>query len=418
MWLNLAVIGIIGIVVIFMASQGLFSAFLHFVCVVAAGAIAFAVWEPVVRLFLGARMPDYAWGLSLMVLFALSLVLLRIVTIKLVPSQVFFGTTVNTVGGGVMGAASGIISCGFIVLGLHMVQSPSEFLGYKGWTIDTTGAVTRVAGAGGNLWVPVDTLTAKFYKYASLGPMYTPNSLAVWYPELDKQANLSQVSINDGEGRQGMAPDHVRVERMWEVDGAAMTNPTPAEFLAQEAGGIDPQTQAPGGQFKVIVVETAINKGAADKGDQLRMTKAQVSLVSRTPETGPDEYQAVYPHAFIQRYATDSADEGRFLFDADGIAASSVGGATDRVILKFEFIVPRTWEPHHLIMRNIRTDLPRTAPTPWTVRDLLALNTGQPAPTAGRATSTKPWLGFLSVLAGTIMILGVTVMDSKRGHQD
>ena len=47
MILSVVVSLIVLLIAYWWASQGLFDAFIHFVCVVIAGALAFAFWEPV-----------------------------------------------------------------------------------------------------------------------------------------------------------------------------------------------------------------------------------------------------------------------------------------------------------------------------------------------------------------------------------
>lgn len=63
------------------ANQGLFDAFIQLICVVIAGALAFALWEPITIGFLlsGGGFDSYAWGVSLGFLFLGLLFLLRFV---------------------------------------------------------------------------------------------------------------------------------------------------------------------------------------------------------------------------------------------------------------------------------------------------------------------------------------------------
>ena len=45
---NIILLGLIGLIAYWWANQGLFSAILHLLCVIVAGAVAFGVWEPLV----------------------------------------------------------------------------------------------------------------------------------------------------------------------------------------------------------------------------------------------------------------------------------------------------------------------------------------------------------------------------------
>ena len=70
---------------------GFFSAAIHMLCVLVAGAIAFALWEPIAYLILDnvagnkgflSFLPGMAWGVALVVPFCVSLALLRVATNK------------------------------------------------------------------------------------------------------------------------------------------------------------------------------------------------------------------------------------------------------------------------------------------------------------------------------------------------
>jgi hypothetical protein len=51
--LNIIVIAFAALIAYWWATQGLFSAVLHLVCVTAAGVLAFATWDPATDLLLG-----------------------------------------------------------------------------------------------------------------------------------------------------------------------------------------------------------------------------------------------------------------------------------------------------------------------------------------------------------------------------
>src|SRR5690349_10701262 len=87
---NLIVIAIVLLIAYWWANQGLFSAILHMLCVIAAGAIALSIWEPVTVGYLlrGNGFDDYAWGVTLVGSFVIILLILRVATNKIVPNNV------------------------------------------------------------------------------------------------------------------------------------------------------------------------------------------------------------------------------------------------------------------------------------------------------------------------------------------
>ena len=93
---NLLVIAFAGLIAYWWANQGLFSALIHLVCVIVAGALAFATWEPFTGIVLGVpALEPYARGIALLAPFALYLFLARLAGDKLVPDNLNFPHAVN-----------------------------------------------------------------------------------------------------------------------------------------------------------------------------------------------------------------------------------------------------------------------------------------------------------------------------------
>src|SRR4026209_1796579 len=100
--LNIVIIALVLLITYWWANQGFFSSILHLLCTIVAGAIALAFWELVTTKFLlrGSNFDDYAWGVSLISLFVLTLAVLRVATNKLAPNNVQLPHWANLVGGG------------------------------------------------------------------------------------------------------------------------------------------------------------------------------------------------------------------------------------------------------------------------------------------------------------------------------
>ena len=127
---NLILIALVALIAYWWINQGLFSAVLHFVCVVVAGALAFAVWEPLAVKMLDADFAsDYAWGIALLGPFSLFLFLARLACDKLVPNNLNFPQWAHYSVGGVFGAASGVLTIGMLLIGGGFIKSAKdEFL--------------------------------------------------------------------------------------------------------------------------------------------------------------------------------------------------------------------------------------------------------------------------------------------------
>ena len=93
--------------------EGFFSGLIHLACVIVAGAVAFAFWEPLAVAMLGSSSTrEWAWGVSLLAIFCFALFLLRLAGNLLIPDKLNFPHIVDIVGGGATGAAAGLLTAG------------------------------------------------------------------------------------------------------------------------------------------------------------------------------------------------------------------------------------------------------------------------------------------------------------------
>ena len=92
MILSVLIIIVIALAAFWWGNQGAFSALLHMLCALVAGAVGFAVWEPLAFMFLNAgglpkSIPQFAWGLGLAIPFIVTFVVLRVLCDTLVKSN-------------------------------------------------------------------------------------------------------------------------------------------------------------------------------------------------------------------------------------------------------------------------------------------------------------------------------------------
>ena len=131
---NLVLLAIAALITYWWANQGAFSALLHLVCVIVAGAVALAFWEPLTNLIMrGSFFDDYAWGVSIVVLFVITLLILRIMLDKVAPANMKFPHWVNIAVGGTAGAAAAVLSIGIFLIGAGHLQTRNELMGFRGW---------------------------------------------------------------------------------------------------------------------------------------------------------------------------------------------------------------------------------------------------------------------------------------------
>lgn len=340
---------------------GLFSAFLALVCVIAAGAVAFGVWEPIAYLILektgtsgfGGFIGDNAWGIALIAPFAISLLILRVSVDLFVRKNLQFSDLANTVGGIVFGATSGFIGAGMVVLSLSFMRLPGDLLGYQ-TVSDQSGNMV----ADGGLWIPADKAVAGLYSHLSMGAFATDAPLAKLQPAVHQQGGMLRMTYEDA-SRVTIKPGDASVIKAYEVKGT-IDALTADSFSPKKQNVLYPDGSKPsGGTLRGYVVR--FGSGAKEKGGNVVITPGQVRLIGTNADGGTF---AVHPIAAVAAPDGISTTLYRFRFDAKEPFIASVGGSSESYF-GLEFMLPDGASPTHLLVKNIRIDVSGTALTAY-----------------------------------------------------
>lgn len=329
---NLVIILIVLLIAYWWANQGLFSSLLHLVCVIAAGAIAIGLWEPVtLSLFMrGSGFDDYAWGVTLVLLFCVSLFVLRMASDRLAPGNINIPTWANLTFGFALGLCSAVITAGILLTGAGFVQSHQEIVGYSGF--GRSGRTAEVTRIGGQLWLPVHQITSGFYEYLSVGslyPYFNNTPLAHYNPELYKQASLVRDSYQFGKGKLSLLPSAATVERV--------------------------QRDERSNRHAVTVDFKALSR---DFGQQLTLSRSQVRLITHPVGGRP---RIIHPDAWTQE--VQERGQQRFRFDDVTHYITSIPGR-EAATVTIEFPVPAGSTARFIQIRGTRYALPQAAPVP------------------------------------------------------
>jgi len=314
---NIIVLLAVLLIAYWWSNQGFFSGLLHLLAVIIAGAVAFAAWEPLTvgLLLRGGQFDNYAWGISLLVVFTLTLFLTRLALDRIAPANIDLPHAANIIGGGLCGAGAGILTVGIVLVGFGHIQSNRSIAGWVGYArSERDGQVTQVNA----LWLPVHELSTSFFGYLSVTSMWSPEALWHVQPRLDRQATLLRDSYGEGSGQLSLAPDAASVDQF--------VMPTPGQAL----------------------VVMSFTSKAIDFSDQLALAQSQVRLISDA--SGLEQARVVHPVGFIQ-------DDGFWKYDSYGYYASSIAGQ-ESVTLGFEFVVPGDFTPKYIQVRGTRFRLP------------------------------------------------------------
>lgn len=371
---NVIIVGVTLLIAYWWANQGLFSAIMHCLCVMAAGAIALAFWEPIVVNYLltGSQFDNYSWGMTLGGLFVVSLFILRTICDKVAPDNVKFPEMVNTLVGGLVGAWAGVVTMGMAVIACGLIQGPVEVVGFVGWARDgnSNGVPVKLT----SMWVPVAEITEKFYDTLSRGALSPIKStpLAEYYPRLtDTALSLNRDTFFDGEGRVSIKPDSVTIG----------------------AFNHDPSFKSMDNSQGAYSIEFTVDAGAFDGGEQFVLSSAQTRLTS-----GGSKPAVAFPSKFNQ--PGDQGTRQTFNFDDISNFASSVPGEQDaKIVLVFPADDFATNPPRFFFLKGLRFQLPPA--TPADIGALLDLTVADDAP---EQDDSSPDGGFVSDISNFVAV--------------
>lgn len=361
MMMSIIAIVIVAVIAYLQAIRGFFSSMINLICVIAAGAVAFGLWETVAYALL-ERAPtsgflsfisSNAWGIALAGTFGVSLAILRVVFDSIVRANAEAPAVPQFVGGLICGVGAGVISAGIFVQSAMMLRISPSFMGYERLVVGD-GSVGGSIQRNKKLILPVDDLTAALYGSLSEGTFASATSLAAYQPDLADMHGGLRMSESGGKARNTLAPDDFSLASWYTVGKGA--NVAPNDLLTdawndipQRVHTLTGEPAKPGDYIAGFAVK--FNAGAREKSGQIVMGPGQVRLVV---ERG-SEREAIFPIAVVSQSEAASQEAARFRFDAPFHVASVGGGSSPT--MAFEFLVPSGFEPKSLYVRNIRANL-------------------------------------------------------------
>ncbi len=370
MILSVIVIAVAGVIAYIWSARGFFSSFLHMLCVIVAGALAFALWEPVALWILssdtsqGGTYVDVAWGVALALPFAIILTIIRIACDKLVPFNLDFDGPANVVGGLSCGLVSGTITAGVLVLGTAFIRGDTELLGYKPMQYSTAGGSLSRKD---NLLFPADKLTAWFYGTLSNGTLVPtssdaenrPNSLGRLHPELADEGWLLRVNFEEGKAKSTIAPDAFEViarhQFFSEKEPNALFGDSFEPGRKETFEYANGTAASPGSSYLEEFV-VRFKSGAKEQSGRIVVGAGQMRLVVQKDPNDPFSTTSIMPLSVISQATGDKPNLGRWRYNAQGVFISSVGGRDDAPMV-FEFATPKGAKPIALYVKGVRCDV-------------------------------------------------------------
>ena len=341
-WLNFFVLGYIGAMAYWWALQGVFSSFLHLVMVIVAGSLALAIWEPLVIGLLAHHSPQWAWGVGLILPFALLLFLIRKVTDHLVPKNMVFQNLIGNAGGGTLGVFSAILTAGLTIIGIGFTPVRSDLIGYEPYLIGAKGQLEP----NNKLWLPVDQITHRFFSSLSAGSFYPMGGkpLAIYQPDLPLQSAIYRIRY-DPHSSVGVVPGSIDVDKVY----TTLVNNLEASFA-------DALAETTTGQAnQLVAVDTLWRKerGTFDRDLLLRVPPTQIRLITRSDENKQMRFHPPVAYSHVQDHQS-----GDRLFQPINSPTVSAYGVDKTERFAWVFLIPSEQQPCFLWVRQMRFKLP------------------------------------------------------------
>lgn len=352
-------------------TRGFMSAFIHMICVIAAGAVAFGVWEPV-SMFMLSRAPDggfgsglggLAWGFGLALPFALTLTILRMGIDALLPANAQCDSITDAIGGGICGFIAGVISMGIIVLSIGFLRAGPSVMGYEPLQYTTQASRGSLERSNAKFIPWVDRLTVSLYSQLSLTTLRTNRPMGLYHPDFDTFPASLRFTY-DGSSRNTIKPRDFAITSWYTVGDPqrpASLDPLLVDhWYPENRQRISDLHGQPITQGYLTGLVVQFRAGAREQVGNIVVGNGQVRLVVK--REGEDAARAIHPIAVITR--TNDPTQvayARFRFDSDEFFVSSIGGEAD-ALMGFEFPVPAGYRPISLYVKGVRYNLADAPP--------------------------------------------------------
>lgn len=301
MILSVIVVVFVLLVAYWWGNAGVFDAVVHLLCVVTGMLVAASLWEPLnAMLFLRGGFAEYGWGLTLAGVFLVTVFLLGVATDRLCPLRPKLPRWCDWSIGSLVGALSGALTVGLVVVAIGHLSMKREILGYEGWRRPTgSGDITQAQAGTPAAWAA--GLASGFLGFVSdraMAPTFGGASLARWRPDIAADGgSLLRDSVEGGQGRLSVGPDGVSIVGTYFDPRFALKNTGKGQ-----------------GAYAVLL---SVKRPSYDAGSGFSLSASQARLIDGA--TG----RSVFPCEFAQGLESSGDSLVRFEFSGDATYLST-----------------------------------------------------------------------------------------------
>lgn len=330
--------------------RGLLPAFLHLMLVLIAATLAIALWEPLVWGLLIWSLPAYAWGMGLLISFALWLTVLKLIEAAVLPHPFKISRPIDRAAGGVCGLFSGVLTSGVAVIGLGFLPVPLLGLGIDGRDyLVGDRANPRIDTATDPFWLPVHRVTAGTLATLSKGVFSCNRPLGEYRPRLALEATLMRPLSSAGRSVTAL-PNSVEL-------GNTHIAQMPLRGLDRETARqlvTHPNTAG----MTLVLVETSWKSDTvtADPDGALRLWPDQVYLIAESKDNrGVATFEPYRPVGWTLTDSITGKHEYTLFHNNSATVTHNKNPS-----LGWIFLIPTQYWPRFLMARHLRFSVTTT----------------------------------------------------------
>ena len=292
MFLNLIVLILLVMIAGYLATQGMLSSLLALATSIFSSILAMALLEPVQGTIRGWR-PDYARGVTFLLVFFVAFALTRFAADFAVPKTIKLKPIINRIVGGAIGLPTALVVVGSLLIGIEMLPIGRTPFGFDRFPADNHMQAIEADGKAipgeiakpANVWFAPDRFVLAIWKGASARSLGGTRPWASVHPDLSIESYGYRNPI--GGSLRYVPPDLMQVKDAW----------ISADPAFKDAQGGDHKAD-PG--KRLVMVRTDVQKGgpapkiSSDEDNYLRIAASQVRLLT-------DKNRQYYPIGYLEQ---------------------------------------------------------------------------------------------------------------------
>jgi len=312
--------------------QGFFSATVSAVCATVAVLVAMTYFEPIVTKISPGRFADSAHGMVLLCLFALTYVLLRLAYDKLIPGNIRLPSTIEKIGGALMGFIAAVMATGLVAVAAQALPFGPSIGGYARYRVlperdvmvnesavqkadrkayeelagYTIGATDEHEATHQSLnLLPVDDWMINFvYHCSDGGSTAGSQGLSRIHPDYLQELFGNRIGIQLGAKRSAQPVDNeevVAIQRVYTLDSIPQMDGQVADIRKRDEENQLPKVLKPEAGKALLVVRVQYKLNATDTDKFTRVSTGSVRLVaSTTDDAGRVTYHNYFPVGTVE----------------------------------------------------------------------------------------------------------------------